>query len=145
MFELKGGTLYAPVDIPDGSTITAFECKFFLDTDAGGSTDCALYETLHGGTPNQLSFLTSGLHLPTTQTLTDSTLSQVVDRDLNRYTVQYSMSQNCGAPCHLFSMKLTYQVPSGFAIGGNFYPVDNVSLVLASVLSIVKSEFPRIP
>ena len=117
---LAGGTIYAPVDTPDSSTIQEFECKIFLDTDAGGDTNCALFKASHGGVPIQLSFLTTGLHLPTIQTLTDSTLSEVVDRDLNRYYVGYTTTEACADLCHLLSMKITYTVPSGFAIGGNW-------------------------
>jgi len=36
--------------------------------------------------------------------------------------------------CALFAMKIIYQIPNGMIVGGEFYPVDNVSLFLAHAM-----------
>ena len=126
--------LYAPLDIPDGATITAFECIVKND-DSDNLFMCELYETAHGSLSSSLlSSLSTTIDSASLQTLTDSSLNELVDRDSNRYhvIVRADNAQICFDRCLLVSIKITYTVPSsGITVGGEFIPVDNVSLVLA--------------
>ncbi len=126
--------LYAPLDIPDGATITAFEC-IVINDDFDNLFMCELYETAHGSLSSSLlSSLSTTIDSTSLQTLTDSSLNELVDRDSNRYhvIVRGDNAQMCFDRCLLVSIKITYTVPSsGITVGGEFIPVDNVSLVLA--------------
>ena len=127
---------YAPVDVPDGATITEFEC-IVKDNDNDYFINCSLFENAHGSlTANLLSSISTTIDSNSFQTLTDSSLNEPVDRDPNRYYVSFKIDteqepNDCNS-CFLASFKITYTVPSsGITVGGEFIPVDNVSLVLA--------------
>jgi len=122
--------VHAPADLPDGATITGFECKM-TGEDINTQITCILITTAYSdGTVTVLSTLSTSTNTPSVQTLTDSSLSELVDRDMNRYHIIFEGDLTCGS-CKLFAVKITYTVPSGMIVGGTFYPVDNVSLVLA--------------
>jgi len=125
-------TAFAPVEIPDSATITGFECVVLHDAD-NKDILCALLEHQHGALSTTLiSNLISTEIFPGPQTITNTDpISYPVDRDSNDYQVRFN-TLGCNSPdCAIISAKITYTVPSGFAVGGNFYPVDNVSLILA--------------
>jgi len=123
---------WAPVEIPDGATITGFECIVLHGSDNKDML-CALLEHQHGALSTTLiSNLISTVITGTPQTITNTDpISYPVDRDSNDYQVRFNTLGCTGQLCAIISAKITYTVPSGFVVGGEFYPVDNVSLILA--------------
>jgi len=130
--------LHAPVDVPDGATITEFQCKI-TDQDPVVSTEvgCKLFETdFADNSVIELSNLfTSFTSDFPDEVLVDSSLNHLVDLDTKRYHVRYEEQSPvlCNS-CALFAMKIIYQIPNGMIVGGEFYPVDNVSLFLAHAM-----------
>ncbi len=121
---------FAPVELPDGSTITEFECHV-RDTSSDFLVVCELLADPIGSTFPMLIAEVSSSGNSGEQTLSQTGLSHLVDRDANNYTIQLR-DVFCGLSCAFYTAKITYTVPSsGMTIGGTFYPVDNVSLILA--------------
>ena len=122
-----GAAALASVEIPHGATITGFEC---IVQHGSTSLVCSLSEKPHGAAS---SSVISSIQEPVgggVKTLTESGLSHLVDRGANAYFVTYNVI-DCTGNCWFYTAKITYTVPSGMVVGGEFYPVDNVSLVLA--------------
>jgi len=130
VFSSGGGKFYAPVHLPDGATVTGFGCYFqkfnsnnflcsFLNSPAGSSTETVMASV----NTNSITPAASTPTLISTNTINDPN----IDRDTKNYFILFEIpAVSCATQCRLESAKITYTVPSGFAIGGNFYPVDNV-------------------
>ena len=122
--------MFAPVDVPDGATLTELKC-FFFDTALNAKMICTLQRNLLPATPEVIGSVestgSSGAQSHSTP------LSHLVDRDSSHYYIMASHDgSGCAGPsCAIQSVKITYTVPSGMVVGGEFYPVDNVSLILA--------------
>jgi len=98
--------------IPDGATITKFECSV-QDNSGTFNVSCFLNRC-----PNAFGFgcsafsqlSTSGT--PATITLSSGVLTEVVDREMNSYVITFQPSSvSCDSNCQLKSARITYQVP----------------------------------
>ncbi len=105
-------TAWAPIDIPDGATITGFECKVLHGSD-NKDMFCALLEHGHGALSTTLisnlisTEITGGI-----QTLTNTApISYSVDRDSNDYQVRFNPTGCNESSCAIVSAKITYTVP----------------------------------
>jgi len=103
----------APVDIPDGATITGIECRVTDNSDnviQGDDISCSLVQVAHSdGTSTEIiKFETTGA--PGTITLSDMTLHHLVDRDANHYGIVSKATLGCFGDCQLHSVKITYTI-----------------------------------
>ncbi len=125
------GTAVAPLDIPDGATIESYQCAI-QDSDSDGSITCRIFRNDFGvgaSAESLETIFTSGFDGGQT-TLSSGALSIPVDRDNFAYGFSFE-TNSCEDSCNFFTAKITYSVPSGMIVGGSFYQVDNVSLMLA--------------
>jgi hypothetical protein len=127
------GEAHAPVDIPDGATITSYKCAVNdSDSENNGFVSCVFSLREFGFGSAQLIddiFTTAAFDGGNTILVSDD-LDVLVDRNANSYSLTFR-TFGCENECSFYSAKIAYTVPSGMVVGGTFYPVDNVSLVLA--------------
>jgi len=108
------GRAFAPVDLPDGATVTEFACSFIkLDSQNYG---CELRSSPFGSTGGTLMALVNTNSLPVSGTpgivSTNSITDPLIDRDTTSYFVEFEqLVNNCASQCRLESVKITYTVP----------------------------------
>jgi len=135
--------LIAEVYLPDGATVTQIDCAI-KKISSDSNFQCDLFNSQYGTTTSTVMATanTIGLPgLPAMQFISSSSISDpVIDNDNKNYWIDVNTESlftltfpDCGfLECRLNSVKITYTVPSsGMTVGGIFYPVDNVSLILA--------------
>jgi len=98
--------------IPDGATITKFECSV-EDNSGVHNISCLLtrcsFQFFLGC--NVVSSLHTG-GSPGKTTLSSGALTHVVNRDQNAYVINFQPSDKiCDSACQLLSARITYQVP----------------------------------
>jgi len=98
--------------IPDGATITKFECSVEDNSEAHtifcSLTRCSFAFLLGCNSVSTLSTLGS----PGKTTLSSGALTHVVNRAQNAYVINFQpLDKSCDSACQLLSARITYQVP----------------------------------
>lgn len=106
------GTLYAPVLLPNGATITSFRLVYLDNSNSHAITSCVLQTNSQTSTGFTAI---SSLTIPTTtstnlQSVNSTALSSVVNNDTNFYRVLVTMNATPLIGISAIEIKYTYQV-----------------------------------